>query len=255
MKWIDLRPLRNKTHVGIANALFDIFCNLGVPTILQCDNAKEHNNIASSSRKDCYSLLSDGEEEDEDHLAGDNDDELDGNSSDDDDLPTLYVSDSEEDDSDDDDDAAEPPKPNSESTSKAKAPSEGKSTSSKAKVTFKAKATPGGKAKRKGKATEAEEGEGDEVPIVYRSKFMKDGRVIITKHWAGCKKQVMNLQQCKWGGPSKTQEVVESWGKAFKRLFEEAKTEEEVFEVKKKMLKGETVQVGKKKYRLDNFAD
>ena len=112
------------------------------------------------------------------------------------------------------------------------------------------------KAKRKGKATEAENGERDEVQsIVYRSKHMKDGRVIITRHWEGCKKQVMNLQQHRWGGPDKTREVVESWGNVFKRLFEEARTEEDVLAVKTKTLKGETVQVGMKKYRLDNPAD
>ena len=91
--------------------------------------------------------------------------------------------------------------------------------------------------------------------IVYRQKYMKDGRVLITKHWDGFKKQVVNLQQCKWGGLSNTQEVVESWGNVFKRLFEEAKTEEDVIAVKQKLLKGELVQVGKNKYRLDKFAD
>ena len=84
---------------------------------------------------------------------------------------------------------------------------------------------------------------------------MKDGRVIITKHWAGGKKQVMNLQQHRWGGAAKTKEEVESWGNVFKRLFEEAKTEEHVIGIKQKLLKGETVQVGKKKYHLDFVAD
>ena len=48
VKWVDLRPLSSKTHVAIANALYSIFCNLGVPLILQCDNALEHRGMASA---------------------------------------------------------------------------------------------------------------------------------------------------------------------------------------------------------------
>jgi hypothetical protein len=43
-KFIQLRPLRAKSSLEVANALFDIFSIFGVPLILQSDNGREFRN-------------------------------------------------------------------------------------------------------------------------------------------------------------------------------------------------------------------
>ena len=43
-KFIALRPLRAKSAIDVATALFDIFCIFGVPLILQSDNGREFRN-------------------------------------------------------------------------------------------------------------------------------------------------------------------------------------------------------------------
>ena len=40
-KLVQLRPIRAKSAIEVANALFDIFSIFGVPAILQSDNGKQ----------------------------------------------------------------------------------------------------------------------------------------------------------------------------------------------------------------------
>jgi hypothetical protein len=48
-KFIQLRPLKAKSSIEVANALFDIFSIFGVPMILQSDNGREFKNQVISA--------------------------------------------------------------------------------------------------------------------------------------------------------------------------------------------------------------
>jgi hypothetical protein len=43
-KFVILRPLRNKSAVEVAKALYEICCDMGFPKIIQCDNGSEFRN-------------------------------------------------------------------------------------------------------------------------------------------------------------------------------------------------------------------
>jgi hypothetical protein len=56
-KYIQLRPLKNKSAIEIASVLLDIFSIFGVPAILQSDNGREFRNEIVSAFK---TMASDG---------------------------------------------------------------------------------------------------------------------------------------------------------------------------------------------------
>ena len=50
-KLVQLRPIRAKSAIEVATALFDIFSIFGVPAILQSDNGREFRIIQSNYGK------------------------------------------------------------------------------------------------------------------------------------------------------------------------------------------------------------
>ena len=53
-KFVQLRPLKNKSAIEVAKALLDIFTIIGVPAILQSDNGKEFRNQVVRALKEMW---------------------------------------------------------------------------------------------------------------------------------------------------------------------------------------------------------